>query len=67
MAFDIQGTQYIEYTLFSIEGRPLMIDLVNLNNGKANTELELSSYSSGIYFIIFESEGKSQTQRIILQ
>jgi len=41
--------------------------MVNLSNGKANAELDLSNYSSGIYFITFEGEGKSKTQRIILQ
>ena len=67
MSFDVLGVQHVNFTLYNIEGRPLISDLVNLNNGKANEELNLTSFSAGVYFITFESEGKTQTQRITLQ
>ena len=61
------GSRQINYTVFSIEGRPILMIELTSQMERAQAELDLNNYSAGVYFITFEIDGKTQTQRFILE
>jgi hypothetical protein len=52
----------LTYEVYNFTGK---IISAGKNNGASNIEFNLSEFSSGIYFVRFNSHGKSQTQKII--
>ncbi|MDG1477209.1 MAG: T9SS type A sorting domain-containing protein [Vicingaceae bacterium] len=50
-------------TLINVIGK----EVLRIDNGKLNLQLDVSNYPKGIYFVKVEAEGKSNSQKIILQ
>jgi hypothetical protein len=59
--------QSMEYSVVDILGKTLKSEKVLVNRGKTVIELNLNSYTSGMYFVNFKTQNTSSSVKIIKQ
>jgi len=65
--FTVAKNEFVKITVFDVTGR-VMEKLVNedLNTGTYKVDFNADSYSSGIYFYRLETDGYSETKKMVL-
>jgi len=67
ISLDVEKMSNVEISIFNAEGIKIFDDKRNNFSGKYSKAIDLSTYSSGIYFININNDNKKATQKIILQ
>ena len=67
ISLDVEKMSSVEILIFNAEGKMIFNDRQDNFSGKYFKTIDLSAYSSGIYFVNINNDNKKATQKIILQ
>ena len=68
LAIDIRNIQdYVDVKIINIQGKVLYTKRIIENNAMIKTSLNLSNIKAGVYFVRFNNQGFSKTEKLIIE